>query len=122
MSSTHLFHTVAPANYLLPSFLRLQPKDFENRPYSATHGDTNLRGKRPLPADGKNFKEYPVINKSPNGWTGSGDVGALRAVTYEQGGKRRAAVIGHDPSRGGDHSDHYVATREVEGFDMEDSE
>ncbi|KAJ2936327.1 hypothetical protein H1R20_g767, partial [Candolleomyces eurysporus] len=99
-----------------------QPKPFMNSRYSASHGDANLRGTRPLPRNAKKVQEYPVINNSPNGWTGNGKVGALRAVTYKQGGQRRAAVIGHDTSRGGDANDHYVATREVESFDMEDFE
>ncbi|KAJ2921463.1 hypothetical protein H1R20_g15629, partial [Candolleomyces eurysporus] len=99
-----------------------QPKTFMNSRYSTTHGEANLRGTRPLPRNGKKFQEFPVINKSPNGWTGNGKVGALRAVTYKQGGQRRVAVIGHDPSRGGNNNDHYLATREVESFDMEDFE
>ncbi|KAJ2924899.1 hypothetical protein H1R20_g12215, partial [Candolleomyces eurysporus] len=101
-----------------------QPKTFMNSRYSTTHGEANLRGTRPLPRNGKKFQEFPVINKSPNGWTGNGKVGALRAVTYKQGGQRRVAVIGHDSSRGGNNNDHYLATREVESFkfDMEDFE
>ncbi|RXW20976.1 hypothetical protein EST38_g4881 [Candolleomyces aberdarensis] len=99
-----------------------QPKPFDNARYSGTHGEANLRGTRPLPRNGKKFQEFPVINNSPNGWTGNGKVGALRAVTYKQGGQRRVAVIGHDSSRGGNSNDHYLATREAQSFDMEDFE
>lgn len=100
------------------------PKPFGNRPYSATHGNPNLRNTPPLPQGGRSFKEFPVINNSPNGWTGSGNVGALRTVTYKQGGQRHAAVIGHNTNAGGNHEDHYVATvtRDLESSDMEDFE
>ncbi|KAJ2913117.1 hypothetical protein MD484_g7289, partial [Candolleomyces efflorescens] len=93
-----------------------QPKQFNNRPYSATHKDRTIAGKKPLPQNGK---EYPIKNNSPNGFTGQGSVGALRAVTYKKGGKNHVKVMGHDASRGTDPNDHYVATREVEEFDLE---
>jgi hypothetical protein len=100
-----------------------QPKNFNNRPYAADHGDAGLAGKKALPQNGK---EYPIIDNSPNGWTGQGAVGALRAVTYKQGGKRKLSVVGHDTSRGGDANDHYTATvtpatRELD-LDFEDFE
>ncbi|RXW13835.1 hypothetical protein EST38_g12020 [Candolleomyces aberdarensis] len=86
------------------------PKSFKNARYSGTHGNANLRGTRPLPQNGKKLREFPLIRGSPKGWTGGKNVGPLRAVTYKQGGQRRAAVIGHDLDRGGDHNDHYLAT------------
>jgi hypothetical protein len=48
----------------------------------------------------------------------------MRTITYKEGGKRHAAVIGHDTSRGGSKDDHYVAqiTRELEFTDMDDFE
>ncbi|KAJ2928337.1 hypothetical protein H1R20_g8746, partial [Candolleomyces eurysporus] len=100
-----------------------QPKNFNNRPYASTHKDAGLAGKKAIPQNGK---EYPIIDKSPNGWTGQGPVGALRTVTYKQGGKRKLAVVGHDTSRGGDANDHYTATvtpgnRELD-LDFEDFE
>lgn len=100
------------------------PKKFNNDPYSATHG--TLANQRPLPQTAKQLKEYPVIKNSPNGWTGNGKVGALRTITYKNGGQRHAAVVGHDtnPARGGTADDHYVATvtRDLEFSDMEDFE
>ncbi|KAJ2912455.1 hypothetical protein MD484_g7957, partial [Candolleomyces efflorescens] len=106
-----------------PIGMQRLPKKFNNDPYSPTHG--TLANQRPLPATARKLKEYPVIKGSPNGWTGNGPVGALRTVTYKNGGRRNAAVIGHDtsPARGGNADDHYVATvtRELES-DMEDFE
>ncbi|KAJ2912938.1 hypothetical protein MD484_g7477, partial [Candolleomyces efflorescens] len=95
------------------------PKVFDNSKYSADHPDPNLRGKRPLSEGGKAFKEFPVIPKSQSGWIGSGRVGAMRTITYKEGGEKRMSVIGHDPSRGGDGGDHYVAkiTREMDDFE-----
>lgn len=85
------------------------PKQFNNRPYSATHGDATLAGKKPLPQNGK---EYPVINNSPTGFTANNNKpGPLRTITYKQGGQRHAAVIGHDTTRGGDKDDHYVGKK-----------
>jgi hypothetical protein len=102
----------------------IQPKTFNNAPYAATHG--TLANQRPLPQTARKLKEYPVIKGSPNGWTGNGQVGALRTITYKNGGQRHAAVIGHDtsPARGGDERDHYVATvtRDLESSDMEEFE
>ena len=85
----------------------LQPKMFNNRPYAKGHKDPTLANKKAIPQNGK---EYPIINNSPNGWTGQGGVGALRTVIYKQGGQRKLAVVGHDPKRGGDANDHYTAT------------
>lgn len=84
-----------------------QPKMFNNRPYAKDHKDATLANKKAIPQNGK---EYPIINKSPNGWTGQGSVGALRTLIYKQGGQRKLAVVGHDPKRGGDANDHYTAT------------
>ncbi|RXW13655.1 hypothetical protein EST38_g12197 [Candolleomyces aberdarensis] len=100
-----------------------QPKNFNNRPYASTHKDAKLANQKAIPQSGK---EYPIIDKNPNGWTGQGAVGALRTVTYKQGGKRKLAVVGHDTSRGGDANDHYKATvspgkRELD-LDFEDFE
>jgi hypothetical protein len=82
-----------------------QPKMFNNRPYAKGHKDATLANKKAIPQNGK---EYPIINNSPNGWTGQGGVGALRTVIYKQGGQRKLAVVGHDPKRGGDANDHYT--------------
>ncbi|KAJ2935937.1 hypothetical protein H1R20_g1157, partial [Candolleomyces eurysporus] len=54
--------------------------------------------------------KYSIKNDSPNGFTGQDSVGALRTVTYKQGGKNHVKVAGHDPSRGTDPTDHYVDT------------
>lgn len=89
-----------------------QPKRFNNRPYSATHPDPALAGKRPIANAGKG-QEYPIKSGSHNGYIGSGDVGAGRIVLYKNKKDRQRtsyAVIGHDPARGGDASDHYLAT------------
>ncbi|KAJ2912451.1 hypothetical protein MD484_g7959, partial [Candolleomyces efflorescens] len=96
------------------------PKPFNNAPYDATHG--TLANKKPLPATAKNLKEYPVIKDSTNGWTGNSPVGALRTITYKSGGKRYAAVVGHDtdPARGGTPQDHYVA-KITRNFQFDDS-
>lgn len=98
-----------------------QPKQFNNRPYDKAHKDASLRGKKPLPQNGK---EYPIKNNSPNGYTGQGSVGALRTVTYKQGGKNHVKVLGHDASRGTDPNDHYVGTvkREFDLYFEEDFE
>jgi len=99
-----------------------QPKPFNNRPYAASHPDPALAGKKPLAQNGK---EYPIKNNSPNGWTGSGPVGAMRTVTTKEKGQKRVNVIGHDASRGGDKDDHYVATktsRSLFDYDLEDLE
>lgn len=100
-----------------------QPKQFNNRPYDKGHKDASLAGKKPLPQNGK---EYPIKNNSPNGFTGQGSVGALRTVTYKQGGKNHVKVLGHDASRGADPNDHYVGTvtkgKRGLDFDFEDYE
>ncbi|KAJ2912452.1 hypothetical protein MD484_g7958, partial [Candolleomyces efflorescens] len=100
------------------------PKKFNNDPYSKIHG--TLANQRPLPATAKRLKEYPIIRNSPNGWTGNGPVGPLRTVTYKDGGRRHAAVIGHDtnPARGGNADDHYVATvtRDIQSSELVDFE
>ncbi|RXW17942.1 hypothetical protein EST38_g7913 [Candolleomyces aberdarensis] len=95
-----------------------QPKQFNNRPYDKAHKDASLRGKKPLPQNGK---EYPIKNNSPNGYTGQGSVGALRTVTYKKGGQNHVKVLGHDASRGTDPNDHYVGKREFD-LDFEDFE
>lgn len=82
-SSQHLF-------YLLS---RIQPKRFNNDPYSHIHGDTSLRGNRPLPQEGKAFKEFPAIRNNPSGWTSTGPVGAMRTITYKEGGRRSLGTI-----------------------------
>ncbi|KAJ2922444.1 hypothetical protein H1R20_g14648, partial [Candolleomyces eurysporus] len=92
-----------------------QPKQFKNIPYDKAHKDVSLRGKKPLPQNGK---EYPIRNKGPNGFTGQGSVGALRTVTYKQGGKNHVKVVGHDASRGTDPNDHYVGTVTKREFDL----
>ncbi|KAJ2922776.1 hypothetical protein H1R20_g14331, partial [Candolleomyces eurysporus] len=86
------------------------PKTFNNSPYSATHPDPNLRNKPAIPAPGyRKGREYPIKTNSHNGYTGSGPVGAGRVVTYKDGAKKEVAVIGHDASKGGDPTDHYLA-------------
>ncbi|KAJ2912944.1 hypothetical protein MD484_g7471, partial [Candolleomyces efflorescens] len=106
-------------NYLYkktPLGTQRMPKPFNNEPYSKTHGDAALRGTRPLPATGRKFREFPIVKHNPSGWTGQPQVGALRTITYKEGDKRYAKVIGHDKSRPGSKDDHYVATitRELE--------
>ncbi|KAJ2912937.1 hypothetical protein MD484_g7476, partial [Candolleomyces efflorescens] len=106
-------------NYLYkktPLGTQQMPKPFNNEPYSNTHGDAALRGTRPLPATGRKFREFPIVKQNPSGWTGQPQVGALRTITYKEGDKRYAKVIGHDSSRPGSKDDHYVATitRELE--------
>lgn len=87
------------------------PKEFRNDPYSPTHGDASLRGKRPINnPTGAKLHEYPAT-KQGQGWTGSGSVGPHRVITSKTGGKDTFhGVIGHDTSRGGDKDDHYLAT------------
>lgn len=88
-----------------------QPKEFRNDPYSASHGDASLRGKRPIDnPTGAKLHEYPVT-KQGQGWIGSGAVGPHRAITSNKDGHDTFhGVIGHDTSRGGDKDDHYLAT------------
>jgi len=87
------------------------PKEFRNDPYSASHGDASLRGKRPIDnPTGAKLHEYPVT-KQGQGWIGSGAVGPHRAITSNKDGHDTFhGVIGHDTSRGGDKDDHYLAT------------
>ncbi|PPR05504.1 hypothetical protein CVT26_009008 [Gymnopilus dilepis] len=89
------------------------PKPFRNDPYSSSHGDHHLRGTQPIPSSshgGRNLYEYPVTH-SHGGYYGSGRPGPSRAITsHDDHRDVFHGVVGHDPHRGGDHDDHYMAS------------
>ncbi|KAF8877455.1 hypothetical protein CPB84DRAFT_1752159 [Gymnopilus junonius] len=88
------------------------PKPFRNDAYSSSHGDHSLRGTHPISSSshsGRPLHEYPVTS-GHSGYYGSGRPGPARVITSHADGRDVFhGVVGHDPRRGGDHDDHYMA-------------
>jgi len=66
--------------------------------------------------------EYPIKSGSKTGWIGVGEVGAGRVITYDRWGKSKYAVVGHDLSKGGDPTDHYLAKQQKAKRELYDEE